>query len=302
MKSFKVKCVLVSTILLWASAFVGIKIGLMGYTPGALALFRFLIASLCMALIYKVQGLQQTIPWRVRGQLLIAGMAGIGVYNICLNYGELTVSAGIASFIVGLMPVITVFFSTIFLGERLNSGLCFGITVSLLGLLLLAIGEASDISVQSGLLLILISAFMSALLTIMQKQFAPFYHPIALTAWVMWGGTLLLLMFLPDLIADFKVADTQSTLACIYMGIFPAALAYLAWGYVLKHTPASKASISLYGMPIASTFLGFICLHEMPSWMSLVGGGLALSGAVIAHQFQSAPLAVEDIEDNAMIL
>ncbi len=72
------------------------------------------------------------------------------------------------------------------------------------------------------------------------------------------------------------------------MGIFPAAVAYVAWSYVLKKLSASKAAITLYALPIVSTLLGFLLLHEQPSLISLVGGGIALCGALVAHRFQAS--------------
>jgi len=41
---------LLITIFLWASAFVGIRYGLSVYTPGAIALFRFILASLFLTI------------------------------------------------------------------------------------------------------------------------------------------------------------------------------------------------------------------------------------------------------------
>ncbi|MCL9685090.1 DMT family transporter [Legionella maioricensis] len=287
MQSFKVNCVLVSAIVLWASAFVGIRIALADYSPGPLALLRFLVASLCMMIIYHRQGIKKFISWKERIQLLIAGMLGIGVYNICLNYGEITVSAGIASFVIGLMPVITILLSLIFLQEKLKGAVWVGILISLFGLFLLAIGEGSHDEMKQGILLILVSALMGAILTIIQKKFLKLYHPVTVIAWVMWGGTLLLLIFSPVLLQEIKTAEYQSTVAVIYMGIFPAAVAYVAWSYVLKKLPASKAAITLYALPIVSTLLGFLLLHEQPSLISLVGGGIALSGALVAHRFQT---------------
>lgn len=286
MQSFKVNCVLIASIILWASAFVGIRIALSGYSPGPLALLRFMIASLCMALIYSNQNIKSTIPWKHRVQLMFAGVTGIGIYNICLNYGEITVSAGIASFVVGLMPVITVLLSIVFLREQLRIGVWLGIVISLSGLLLLAWGESTQTDLRQGIMLLLVSAFMGAVLTIIQKRFLKLYHPVAIISWVMWGGTLLLLIFLPGLMQEIRTADTQSTLAVVYMGIFPAALAYLAWGYVLNQYSASKAAITLYALPLVSTLLGFLILDEIPSLISLFGGGIALVGALIANRFQ----------------
>ncbi|MDP3268693.1 MAG: DMT family transporter [Legionella sp.] len=286
MQNVKVNCILISTIMLWASAFVGIRIALAGYSPGALALLRYIVASLCLAMIYHMQDIKKRMPWRDRVRLLLAGMAGIGIYNICLNYGEVSVSAGIASFIIGMMPVMTVLLSILFLGERIQRGIWVGIVISILGLLILTLGESAHIAMRHGILLILISTFCGSVLNILQKQFLQQYHPIAIISWVIWGGTLLLLMFLPQLIQDLKTADVISTTAVIYMGIFPAALAYLAWGYVLKSLSASTAATSLYALPLMSTLLGFVLLHEKPSVISLIGGGIALLGALIANRAQ----------------
>ena len=300
MQSFKINCVLMSAIVLWASAFVGIRIALADYSPGPLALLRFLVASLCMAIIYHRQEIKKLMPWKDRLQLLIAGMMGIGIYNVCLNYGEITVSAGIASFVIGLMPVITVLLSLIFLQERLKKGVWAGIFISLVGLLLLAMGEGSQTDMRQGIILILVSALMGSILTIIQKKFLKLYHPIAIISWVMWGGTLLLLFFSPQLLQEIKTAGYQSTCAVVYMGIFPAAVAYLAWSYVLKKLPASKAAITLYALPIVSTLLGFLLLDEQPSLISLVGGGIALTGALVAHSFQ-VPETIKEVLDKKVV-
>jgi drug/metabolite transporter (DMT)-like permease len=240
------------------------------------------------------------MPWKDKIELILGGMAGIGVYNICLNFGEITVSAGIASFVIGLMPVITVFLSMIFLKEQLNAGVWAGIVVSLAGLILLAVGEGADASMRMGILLVFVSTVTGAALTIVQKRFITRYDSITIMSWVMWGGTLLLLIFSKDLWQEIKVADYQSTAAGVYMGIFPAAIAYLAWTYVLNYLSATKASVSLYALPIASTLLGFICLNEMPSINALFGGGIALTGALIAHRFQEVDDLDSSLDDDAI--
>ncbi len=286
MRYVKVSSILITTILLWASAFVGIKIALVDYSPGALALLRFLVASLCMAIIYPKQKMAQTISWKDRLSLALAGMGGIGVYNMCLNYGELTVSAGIASFIIGLMPVMAIILAVIFYQEQLKNGAWLGILISLTGLFILAAGEGDYEELQHGVLFVLISAVMSAFLTIIQKKFLNKYPSIVVMSWVIWGGTLFLLIFLPQLVQEMPYAALPTTATVIYMGIFPATIAYLTWSYVLKHMPIAKAATTLYALPLVSTSLGFLFLGEEPSSLSLIGGSVALLGALIAHRFQ----------------
>ncbi len=284
--TLKVNLALFMTIILWASAFVGIRIGLTAYSPGALGLLRFLVASACMAVIYNRMCLLTRMPWSDRLQLLALGIAGIGLYNVCLNYGEITVSAGMASFIIGLMPVITIVMSMLFFDEQQGRAVWFGIVISLSGLFLMTLGEHSQHSMVVGVMEILVSAFMGAMYTLMSRRFLKRYHPVAVTAWVMWGGTLMLMMFLPDLLREIAVARLESTLAVVYMGVFPAALAYVAWSYVLNHFSASRASMYLYALPLVSTLMGYFFLHEVPGKLSMIGGIIALAGAIIANRFR----------------
>lgn len=286
MQNLKVNCILIATIFFWASAFVGIKIGLAGYSPGHLALLRFIVASVCMAIMYRFQELEKKMSWQDCIILLLTGVAGIGIYNVCLNYGELAVSAGIASFIIGLMPVFTVLLCLIFLKEKLSKIAWIGIFISLIGLALLTLGEGNQPGIVPGILLILVSAFVGAFLTMMQKHMLQKHTPITILSWVIWGGTLSMFIFLPSLWSEMKNADVHITAAVIYLGIFPGALAYLGWGYVLKKLSASGASVTLYALPIVSTLLGFICLGEKPGFLSLLGGGISLIGAFISHRFQ----------------
>jgi drug/metabolite transporter (DMT)-like permease len=282
MTSVKVNLALAITLFFWASAFVGIRIGLISYTPGSLALLRFLVASVCMAIIYLFTSHKRYMPIVIRLQLMVIGVIGIGVYNFCLNTGELLVSAGIASFVIGLMPIITLILSVLFFGERPHRWVWMGVLVSLIGLLLIVLGDSKPASIGSGVLIILISAGAGGIYSISQKRYLVNFHPVAITAWVIWGGTLALSWFANDLMSELPKAFWSATIAAIYMGIFPAALAYVAWCYVLDHIPVSKACMYLYFLPVLSTLLGFFLLNEQPSKLSFTGGIFALIGALVA--------------------
>lgn len=278
-------------LLIWASAFIGIRIGLQAYSPGALALLRFLVASLSMVIIYHGLPNKKLMPWLVRGQLMLLGVGAIGIYNLCLNYGELTVSAGIASFIIGLIPVFTILLSAVFLHEKLSWGIGLGLLISLSGLVIMMLAGKNQEPFDIGILIILISAVWGGIYTVSQKFFLVEYHPVAITSWVIWGGTLMLLWFSPDLWHELPLANAGITWVVIYMGVFPAALAYLGWCYVLSVWSASHVSMYLYALPILSTLMGVLILHEEPSLMALAGAFVALFGAVMANWLRALTLA-----------
>jgi drug/metabolite transporter (DMT)-like permease len=284
---FKIQLALICTVFFWASAFIGIRVGLTEYSPGSLALLRFLVASLCMGFLYFRVSNESPIPLRDKLELGLIGVVGIGVYHVCLNYGEISVSAGIASFIIGLMPAFSILLSLFFFKERPNSGVWLGILISFLGLYLIMSAESQVSDITLGIPLVLIAAFMGAFQNVIQKRYIH-HHPITVTAWILWGGTLSMIGFFPTLCSELPQTSLSTSLAVVYLGVFPAALAYLTWSYVLEHMSITQASLYLYAMPVMSTLIAYVYLNESPSLLSLLGGVVALLGAVIAQRFNQA--------------
>lgn len=88
-----------TTIVLWASAFAGIRAAPIGYSPTHLAFLRFLVASLVLGVYALVTHRSLPLARDVPGFLLLGGI-GISLYNVALNAGEQQVSAGSASLLV----------------------------------------------------------------------------------------------------------------------------------------------------------------------------------------------------------
>ncbi len=284
------------TVIFWASSFVGIRIGLVGYTPGALALLRYGVASICMLILYFLQDKRSRITGRDLLLLVLLGIIGFGVYNVTLNIGELTVPAGIASFIVSLIPVGITILAVIFLGERLSVLATIGVLVSISGIVVIAIGEHAGMKFDIGVVYVLIATISGSIYSVAQKAFCRKYRAIEITAIAMWGGTLAMMVYLPQLIHQLPHAPAAATYAAIYMGIFPAAIAYVAWTYALSKMPASYAASYLYFLPIVTTLLGFLFLAEVPAALSLVGGFIALAGAVVVGRARKAKVPLPSTE------
>lgn len=295
--TIKTKLAILTAVLLWASAFVGIRAGLQSYSPAGLALLRYLVASFCMGIFYFKLPNRSQISYLDKCALIGIGVVGIGIYNITLNYGELTVSSGVSSFITSQSPLITALAAIFFLSESFNSKKVFGFLVSIIGVSLISFSEkANFVSHQAGLIYILIATITGSCFTIFQKPYLKHYHPIETTTYIIWGGTLFLLFYIGQLRADLAHASLSSTLMVIYLGIFPAALGYAAWSYALMHIPASQAASFLYFIPFLATLLGWLYLGETLAGMALLGGLFAMAGVWLINQAnkQSPPARLAD--------
>lgn len=281
-KDLKTPLAVAVTLLLWASAFAGIKAGLTAYSPGELALLRFLCGSIAMGLYARSRGFGLPDP-KDLPRILLVGFLGFTVYHVFLNYGEQSVSAGAASLIVSFTPVMTAFLAVFLLGERLRPAGWAGIGVSVAGVALISFGEGGGIALNQGCILVLISSLGSSLYNVFQKPFLKRYDPVAFTAYAMTAGTLFMLVFAPGLPAAIVRAPLEATLSVVYLGVFPGAIAYSTWTYALSRMPASRLTTSLYLSPVLAIAIAWLWIGEVPSVLSLLGGALTLAGVLLTN-------------------
>ena len=279
-------------LLLWASAFAGIRAGMRitpagyigtdGYGPGELALLRFSTASAALALY----GLATRMRLPARADLPgigLAGLLGISIYHVALNFGEVTVQAGAASLLISAAPVFTALLSALFLQERLTRLGWGGILLAFAGVALIALSGGGGLHFTPGALLILLSAVVAAAFNILSKKGLRRYVALEFTSYAIWAGTLPLIIFLPGLIRQVRVAAPPATIAVVYLGIFPAAIAYVLWNYALARMPASLLSSFLYLSPVIASLIAWLWLGEVPALLTVLGGAIAILGVILVQ-------------------
>jgi drug/metabolite transporter (DMT)-like permease len=271
------------TLVFWSSAFAGIRAGLEGgYTPGHLVLLRFLSASLVFIIyaFFRRVHLPKGKDWI---RLALLGFAGITIYHTSLTFGEQSVPAGTASLIIAAAPAFTSIIAMFALRERLTPVGWFGTLLGFVGVGVIAIGSGGAPGFTKGALLILLSAVMTALFFVYQKPLHGKYSAIDLTAYFTWFGTLPMLVFLPGMWHDVAHATLGATLSGIYIGVFPAAVAYVAWAIALAGAPAGVVSSTLYINPVLAIGIAWVWLGELPHIVSIFGGIIAVIGVTIVN-------------------
>lgn len=287
--------VLVVTLLLWASAFVGIRVAVEHYPPGALALLRFVVASTLLATYTFAAGRGGALKRATRADWLGfagLGLSGVFIYHLALNAGERTVSAGAASLLVNTTPVFTVLLAAIFLGDRLGNRGMVGMAVAFCGAVLVSIGTSlgtgvglgGSLTLELGAIFVLAAAVAQAVYFIIQKDMLGRFGALELTTASTLCGCLMLSIFTPQLFESFTHAPRAATLVALYLGIGPSAGAYLGWAHIVSKLPVSRAVTLLYLVPVLAYGLGWTLLGETPNVLSVVGGVTTIAGVALVHR------------------
>lgn len=272
----KLTLVIASVILCWAYSPIGVHMGLHSYSPGQLALLRFLIASLFMGCVALVMGIGRPrlrdVPW-----LLVLGFFGVFLHHTSLNYGQQWVTAAASSVLAQSAPLFSVLIAFFCLKERVSAWRWGCVLLGLLGVLVVIWGDQGLGEIDPRGLLILLAAVSWSVYFALQKHYAHRYSPLTMACYMVWAGTLMLCVNLPGLPAAVVQAPLAENVAVLVLGIFPSALAYLAWGYVLKHVEVSRASVAMYLIPPVAMVMAATLLGEHTAVQVMLGAVIVLA-------------------------
>lgn len=270
------------TVVLWASAFVVIRQAGAHFDPGSMALLRMLVGSITLGVIAASTG----VRWPSRRALPLIGLWGLGwfcLYNLALNQAQIEIDAGTAAMVVNLAPLIVVLFSGLLLGEGFPKQLIVGAPVAFLGVILIASASWAGPAAISGVVLAVVAAVLYAGATLLQKCLLRTIEATTLTWLGATSGAVALLPWAGQLLCDLETAPASATVGVVYMGVFPTALAFTTWAYVLSRTTAGKTAATTYVVPVVAIVLSWILLSETPAPVMLAGGALCLLGVFITR-------------------
>ncbi|WP_394552476.1 DMT family transporter [Agromyces sp. MMS24-JH15] len=274
---WRVLAATVVVLVLWASAFIAIR-GIGDHlSPGSIALGRQLVGS--VALIAIAVWRRPPLP-RGRGLVLVIvyGVIWFAGYTLVLNIAERHLDAGTTAMLVNVAPLIVAVVAGIAFKEGFPRPLMIGLGIGFTGVVIIALGGAGAHGDLLGIVLGLVAAVLYASGLLVQKVALRTTDALSAT-WVgCVVGALALLPFLPNLVTEVGTAPPAAIAATVYLGIFPTAVAFLLWAYVLQRSTAGATASATLAVPAIAVLLSWLLLGELPTIAALVGGALCLIG------------------------
>ena len=274
------------TVVLWASAYVGIRDVAGTFSPGSIALGRLTVGVIALGIFVLRRG-WQPVARRDLALIVGSGLTWFALYNLTLNEAERHVDAGTASMLVNIGPIFIGLFAGLFLGERMSRGLLVGLAVAFGGSILIGIatsnvGAGGEAPVL-GIALCIASALLYAAGVTFQKPALRNVSPLQVTWLACLTGWLVCLVFTPTLASELQTASVTGIGWLVYLGLFPTAIGFLTWTYALSRTSASRLGATTYLVPAVVVVMAWLLLGEVPPPLAIVGGVVCIAGVVVVR-------------------
>lgn len=303
-------------VVLWASGFIGGKLGLQYAEPATLLSLR-MIANVVLFLLL-VAFLRRRLP---TGKLFWHScMVGVLLHGFYIGGSYLAISlgmpAGLCSLLVGTQPIVTALLLVGFSQERFNLAQWLGLSLGFIGISLVLMGNIEWQSEQHQWLAIMASVFALVgitLGTLYQKKFCQGVDMIG-------GATVQYLaaacVFLPYA-ASFETMQIEWSgefiFAMVWLVVVLSCFAILLLLYMVEHGAASSVASVFYLVPPTTAIQAWLIFDERFDWLGAVGFALAAIavylvvkkpelGALTARlrpRQKSAPItSLEELTDN----
>lgn len=293
MKNFKAYIFLVLCTSFWAGNFIVGKVAtLFEMPPFTLNFFRWLIAFLILfPFTYKkiFESLEE-----IKKNLLpltIMGFTSITIFNSVIYYSLNFTQVLNGVLMISTIPVLIIFFSSLFKTEKIKISQVLGVFTSLVGVLVIVtkmeFEKLLTLNLNKGDLWILVAMVSWATYSIMVKEKKINLDPFALLEVIIFIGVVLLLPFYFFELYSGKYLSLNIPVALTvgYVVIFAGIGAYIFWIKAIKLIGPSRAGVFLHLMPVLSSLMAIFLIGERLANFHIVGALFILTGIFVSSKF-----------------
>ncbi|MFN8051817.1 MAG: DMT family transporter [Acidimicrobiales bacterium] len=279
--------------LTWGASFLFIRIGLDAFSPYLVAFLRISLGAVTLACVPAARGRIDRSDW---GRVVLLAVIWMALPLTLFPLAEQHVNSALAGMLNGGMPILTAVVATALGLRRPGRVQIIGLAVGFAGVVLISADSFQIGGDQAfGVLLIfgalICYAFSANLAVPLQQR----YGGPALMLRVEAVGAVLTAPMAAWGLRSSHFA-WRPLLAVMVLGIVGTGAAFAVMASLLGRVGATRGSIVTYLMPPVSIVLGVVVRDDHIAWLSVVGMGVVLVGAVLVSRKEAPPIVVDAIE------
>lgn len=272
--------------LIWGGTFMVVSIALRGYGPLTVACARTTLGAIALLTVMHV--MKRPLPTfnaRLIKYLVVIGLLNTALPFALLSWGQQYVASAFAGISMAALPLFVLPLAHFFTDEKLSTrnliGVCLGFTgaVVLIGPSVLQIGTGMAPLGQIACILATISYAISSIMT----RRCPPIDSITMAALLLLVGATALIPAMLIIEGVPQITDRTSTIAIIFLGFVPTALAALLRVTTIRSAGAVFMTLVNYQVPVWSMVFGAFVLSEVLPIRFFAALALIMIGLLISQ-------------------
>ena len=268
--------------VIWGMTFLSIKVALREFGPMSLSLFRFVVASILLALLMVITRVEFRVAWRDVPLLSLSSIVGVTLYFYFENNGIMRLTASESSLIIGAIPVVTLLVEILLFRTRPPMLVVVGIILSFVGVALIVLRSESATSSPLGYLFMVGAVLSWVAYGFITKPLSGRYPMLTITFWQMVIGAIGSIPFAAMEHQVWTGLSTTALLNAAFLGILGSALGYWLYIIVLEHLGPGRSSVFINLIPVVSVAASYVILGERLGPLQLVGAAIVVTGVYLA--------------------
>ncbi len=288
-KQFTVYLAVILAQVFWALTFIWYKqfYQVYGAYPITLVFFR-LVVSLAMLIpvSFFLGKLEKIRKGDLKFFLILAFFEPL-MYFVGESIGVTMISSSVASVIISTIPLFTPISAFLFHQERLTRASFAGIVISILGVLLVLINKDFHLVARpAGVMLMFMAVASTMGYSAVIKTLTNRYNVFTITT---YQNTIGAIFFLPLFVffegGHFLTATIsgRAIVLVLLMSVFASTLAFLLFSYSIRNLGINKATVFNNAIPVITTILAILVLHERLTLLQLIGMSVVIGGLLLSQ-------------------
>jgi len=282
---------LVTVAMIWASAFIAIKVAVPETGPLWLAASRVAIGALVLAPYALWRGLVLPQTLRIWALVILMALFNVVVPFFLISWAGLTIDAGMMALLMGTGPFMALIGSHFFThDDKINTLKLIAVALGFSGVFVLVGGGAlgqfgstyvlAQLATLAGSLCYATSGLIVRRIPMPPTRLA--FLTLCISAAILIAAALIV-----DGVPD-ALPGASALWALIYLGAFPTGLAYVMRYQLIRAIGFSTFALSIYMIPPFGVLLGFVILGEALQLKVIIALALILAGLYFARRGSGA--------------
>ena len=250
---------------------------------------RIFMAGIILFLFNTAYGRIKRMQRRDIPKFLLLAFFEPFIYFICETFGlKLTGSPTISAMVIATIPIFSIGAGMLFFKEKINGINIFGITLSLVGIVMVAMSKGSlGEHFVWGIILLLIAVISEVGHASITKSLSGNYSSQIIVMYQFLIGSIYLFpLFIWKGIGGFDIKTYFSPevwypITCL--AILCSSLAFSLWVSTIKNLGVAKSSIFSALIPVAAAIIAWLIGHELLNSRQWIGIGISTIGVILSQ-------------------